>query len=321
MDNRKSFLDDYVQHWLLFKKYTSIKQLVHIHLVNFLSVYTKDEEVLWMKSAKVPLYQSTDGKKILYICPVVLQLFPSDHGKVRDIVNVIAAHLLDVGGELFNIKIIPPDSIHIEITDSTLAHWLHELTVKNTRLERCIDWGDKEMGKWGDGGNHNNQLFKIKLFQVQLFKIQYAHARCCSLLRLADREGLIKLINNIDNRDNIDNRVGVKGLLSTQPIPWLDCDQKLRLHQPDEMRLIHLLVKLVDDLVFSNSHSSVNWTTAALKLSEAFEGFWCNCRIWGEVKINSLELAQARLGLLIATQLVLRSILETKLRVVALGEL
>lgn len=159
-----------MQHWLLFKKYTSIKQLVHIHLVNFLSVYTKDEEVLWMKSAKVPLYQSTDGKKILYICPVVLQLFPSDHGKVRDIVNVIAAHLLDVGGELFNIKIIPPDSIHIEITDSTLAHWLHELTVKNTRLERCIDWGDKEMENGGMGGITTINCLKLNCFKFNCLK-------------------------------------------------------------------------------------------------------------------------------------------------------
>jgi arginyl-tRNA synthetase len=129
---------------------------------------------------------------------------------------------------------------------------------------------------------------------------------------LADREGLIQLE---------DHSTQVPGFLSAQPIPWLDCDQKLRLHQPDEVRLIHQLVKMVDDLVFSDSSRSVNWETAALKLSAAFDSFWCNCRIWGEVKINSWELAQARLGLLIATQLVLRSVLETKLGVFAPVEL
>lgn len=261
--------------------------------MNFLSVYTKDEKILWIKKGKLPLYQGTDGKKILYISSVALQLSQSDNSKAKHIVKSIAAYLATYG-EIFDVKIVPPALIHIELIDSTLAVWLHNLTVGETSLQG--------IGDGGDGVNYNNKLCKI----------QYAHARCCSLLRLADREGLIQLI---------DNSTEVLGLLSTQPIPWLDCDQKLRLHQWDEVRLMHLLVKMVDDLVFPDSNTSVNWMTTALKLSEAFESFWCNCRIWGEVKINSLELAQARLGLLIVTQLVLRSVLESKLGVFAPVEL
>jgi len=54
---------------------------------------------------------------------------------------------------------------------------------------------------------------------------------------------------------------------------------------------------------------------------ELFSRFAHGCRIWGEVKIHDPELAQARLGLLIATQLVLRSVLEDKLGIVAPVEL
>ncbi|MBD2296170.1 anticodon-binding protein [Anabaena sphaerica FACHB-251] len=280
--------------------------------MNFLSVYTKDEKILWIKKGKVPLYQGTDGKKILYISSVALQISAADNSKVMPIVSGIAAHLSTTCGEIFNVKIVPPALIHIELTDPTLAAWLDNLTGGVASLEKMGDWG---LGRGEEFLNscllppaswereNKNQL---------LFDIQYTHARCCSLIQLADREGLIKLKKSISDDESF---------IPAQPIPWLDCEQKLRFHQPDEVRLIHQLVKMVDDLVFPDSSSSVYWETAAVKLSKAFDSFWCNCRIWGEVKTNSPELAQARLGLLIATQLVLRSVLETKLGVFAPLEL
>ncbi|MEA5578544.1 DALR anticodon-binding domain-containing protein [Anabaena sp. UHCC 0451] len=253
----------------------------------------------------MPLYQDTDSQKILYISSVVLQISASDHSNVHDIAGQIAAHFSATYGEILSVKIVSPAWIHLELTDPALADWLHCLTTTGTRLEET-----------GEINQVKNQKSTVKIRKQGSSKsfltIQYAHARCCSLLRLADREGLIQLL---------DSSTAVLGLRSAQPIPWLDCNQKLRLHQPDEVRLIHQLVKMVDDLVFTDSNSSVNWETAALKLSAAFDNFWCNCRIWGEVKINSWELAQARLGLLIATQLVLRSVLETKLGVFAPLEL
>lgn len=280
-----------MHHWLLFQKYTSIKHIVYIHLRNFLSVYTKDEEILWVKKGRLPLYQDTDNGKILYISSVAFQLSGSDSSNstqfVRDIVTSFSAHC----SEVFSVKVVPPAWIHVELTDPTLAAWLHFLINEGLGLQ--------ETGNWELKAGVNQDKLSSKLFTIQ-----YAHARCCSLVRLADREGLIKLRSASED----------DCLTPEDSIPWLDGDQKLRFAHPDEMGLLHLLVKTVDDLVFPDSNRSVNWITTGLKLSEAFDRFWCNCRIWGEVKINSLELSQARLGLLIATRLVLKSILEAKLR-------
>ncbi len=105
------------------------------------------------------------------------------------------------------------------------------------------------------------------------------------------------------------------------PIPWLNFDGTLRLNHPDEHRLIGELIQVIDSIEFPDIGGSIKWEKVALNLSQAFEKFWSNCRIWGEVKIMSPELAQARLGLLMATQSVLRFVLEEKLGIFAPLEL
>lgn len=295
-----------MHHWLLFKKYTSIKRLVYLHLWKCLSVYTKDEKIIGIKKGKVPLYQGTDSKKILYISGVAWQISASDRSKVTSLMREIAADLAKTGNGMFTVKIVPASGIHIELADTILAAWLHSLTT-DASLENNDYINTVKTIPYGYWEQEN----KHKL----LFTAQYSHARCCSLIRLGKRDGLIQL------RESTKHQNHHKSFISLQPLPWLDSDQKIRIQQADEVRLVHQLVKMVDDLVFADVKDSVNWETAILKLSAAFENFCCYCRIWGDVKINSLELAQTRLGLLIATQQVFRSVLETKLGVVAAWEL
>jgi hypothetical protein len=304
-----------VHHWLLFKKYTSIKHLVYLYLTKFLSVYTKDEEIICLGKKKIPLYQGKDNQKILYISSVAIKFSLSDYSKAVDIVRELAAYFSENDGEIFSTKILPSALIHIEITDLVLAAWLNNLTTTGIQ-------GNWEEENEQEVGSKEKNSFPLKLSistvlehkhqNNLLFKIQYAHARCCSLLRLAHKEGLVEIA---------DQSVDFGYILCSKSIPWLNSVQKLRFNEPEEVNLIYYLVKAVDDLLFPNSDSSVNWEKAGLKLSQAFESFWSTCRIWGEVKVNCLELSQARLGLLIATQVVLRSILETKLGVFAPLEL
>jgi arginyl-tRNA synthetase len=70
-----------------------------------------------------------------------------------------------------------------------------------------------------------------------------------------------------------------------------------------------------------NREKPVNYFKLANTLSEAFQIFYSQCRIWGEVKIEQPKLAQARVGLILATQSLLRFILENFLNAIAPLEL
>ncbi|QIR41423.1 glutamate acetyltransferase [Tolypothrix sp. PCC 7910] len=298
---------------LLVSKYTAIKQLIYSHLRNSLSVYTWKPELDSIKDAKFPLYKGRDDKKILYISGVALKLEKSQNQKSLDIAQAIAANLAEFDGDVFRIQIVPPGWIHFELTHPALAAWLQSLAM-GIFSERKIA-SDKHLPINNSGS---------------LFAVQYAHARCYSLLQQAYREGLIKLQEVLlDTDKNID--LQKTSLSNSAPaylsvscptlIPWLDSEQKLRLNHSAEIRLIGELVQVVDDLECHPVNSTVNWPKAALNLSQAWENFWRECRIWGKVKTASPELAQARLGLLMVAQSVFRLLLEEKLGLFAPREL
>jgi hypothetical protein len=291
-----------VSHRLLFGQNKAIKQLINGYLMSSLSIFTNKEEITGIKGIKVPLYQGGYNQKILYISGVAMRILKSQNltvmdgaGAIATLAESIAGHLSQNSDSLFRVKVVPPGEIYIELMDSTLAAWLQNLIVAK---------------KTGDLVNNflDDQL-PTSLSSLKVFAIQYAHSRCCSLLRLGQNEGLIEL-----------DRTDFNGFTAVNSIRLLNCEQKLLLDHLDERFLIYQLVKVVDDLVCADS-SSIDWEKAGGNLSQAFERFWCNCRIWGEVKIHDPELAQARLGLLIATQLVLRCVLEDKLGIVAPVEL
>ncbi|MEH1921205.1 DALR anticodon-binding domain-containing protein [Nostoc sp.] len=253
-----------------------------------------------------------------------------------ELANAIASDLSRIYEDVFSIQVVPPGWIHFELTHSTLATWLQSLVVGS--LGEAMEQGSREQG----AGGEINSKFKIQnsklknfcrrsrtryryailpplsqsLIPNSLFAVQYAHARCCSLVLLAHREGLIKLREPVPNTSP-----DFWDVISPNPIPWLNCDGTLRLNHPDERRLIDELIQVVDNIECPDVGGSVKWEKVALNLSQAFEKFWSNCRIWGEVKITSPELTQARLGLLMATQSVLRYVLEENLGIVAPLEL
>ncbi|MEH2296721.1 DALR anticodon-binding domain-containing protein [Nostoc sp.] len=228
--------------------------------------------------------------------------------------SAIASDISGICGGVFSIQIVPPGWIYFELTHSTLATWLQSVAVGSSEAA-----GGREQGARGDEGTIDAQCPMPNAqcpMPNSLFAVQYAHARCCSLVLLAHREGLIKLREPVPN-----SSPAFWSVIAPNPIPWLNSDGTLRLNHPDERRLIAELVEVIDNIECPDVSGSVKWEKVALNLSQAFEKFWSNCRIWGDVKITSPEVAQARLGLLMATQSVLKYVLEENLGVFAPLEL
>jgi hypothetical protein len=193
----------------------------------------------------------------------------------------------------FTLQVMPSGMILLELTDVGLAQWLHQMT----------------------------QIFPVDTdtpphpeFPNSLFAVQYSHARCCSLLQRANREGLITLTSaqtyKIPRLGRLDQ---------PDPLPWLTASQQLQCCHPAEQALMAQLITTVD--YFYTTSPSAQWFKLAHDLSQAFQQFYSHCRIWGDVKQQTPQLAQARLGLVWITQWLLQLILQEQLNAMAPLEL
>lgn len=193
----------------------------------------------------------------------------------------------------FSLKVVPPGMIQFQLTDQGLAFWLQKLVQTPLPQSAAVTFDP--------------------VYQT-FFSIQYSHARCCSLLRLAERDRIITLSHAPEKTTPT-----IFCLVDPNPIPWCDQAGNLRLVHQAEYQLISQLLKTLD--ASCSCSPQPQWDKLANRLSQAFQDFYAQCRIWGEVKRETPELAQARLGLILITQSILRFILQEKLGVIAPLEL
>jgi len=283
-------------------KNTAIKQLINSYLIAAVDAYMTREQSAYIINGKMPLYQGRDIKRVLYISGVALQLAKSHNSVAGEIANAIASQIFNTSGGTLLTQIVTPGWIHIEITHPLLASWLQSIAFGVSKSSANFVGLKSPI--------HNNWASVKTDESSRLFAVQYAHARCCSLIFLAQREGLIAWKQTLPKSDDIWH---LGGLVATGTLSWLNSDRKLHLHHPAETYLIVELVKAVDELECADEPSKVKWEKIAWDVSQAFVSFWSQCRIWGEVKTKSPELMQARLGLVMATQCVLRFLLIAKL--------
>jgi arginyl-tRNA synthetase len=262
---------------------------------------------LKLMSQMIPLHRLSDNAFAVYRCAIAFKLAPLWQLPAFDIANQLVASLpintQNTSNQIcldFTIEVVFPGWINFRLSSQGLAAWLQQSLQTSPNQQGQLDKNQKEA--------HN------------LFPAQYAHARCCSLLRLAHQQDLIKL-------QDLSFKTLSYPFIEPHPIPWLDNDQQvntttgqvqLRLVHPAEQHLIAQLLDWQDAINIQNQGSSIKLASA---LSNAFETFYSSCRILGEVKIDTPKLAQARLGLLGLTQIILRSLLQDQLGVAAPTEL
>lgn len=227
---------------------------------------------------RLPITRSRDPRQVGYRSAIALQLAPQLARSPLQLAREIVAQLPETSD--FTVMVSPPAWIDCQLTDLGWAQWLQHWT-------HCPIEAPAEVS--------------ISLPPLDGFPLQYAHARCCALLRLSDSEGLIVLHSSQTDVE----------IIAPDPLPWLDDIPSLRLQHPAEQALMCQLVAVVDAL---EDPASPNLGKLAMTLNAAFEGFHSQCRIFGDVKTANQPLAIARSGLVGVAQKVLKCLLDRKFR-------
>ena len=291
----------------------AIEQMLLCQLLQAINLYTEklgsggDARIADLTPETIPLHRDD----FAYKSAIAFKLSAILHLPALDIATHIAA-CLPTSNQYsaeqlvleFTIEVVTPGWIYFHLTHQGIAAWLQHLTMTPPTPE-------------------NLQLFGMKIPRPEhldddtasLFPVQYAHARCCSLLRLGHWQGTIRLSTHPNPQ--------VLQLIEPNPIPWLNAEGQLYLVHPNERRLICQLLGLLDELGDSSQASISARTLLKLagSLSDAMTSFYASCRIWGEVKTQTPNLSQARLGLVGVTRSLLRLMLQDVLKAAAPVEL
>ncbi|MGK7875905.1 MAG: DALR anticodon-binding domain-containing protein [Xenococcaceae cyanobacterium] len=257
-------------------------------------------------SDKIPLCRLKNHTGVVYRCAIAFGLASVQKLSPEAIAHQLVTFLPTIASNLnnqplldFTVRVVNPGWIDFELSDRALAVWLQQLPQITSVHPPSSEVGSRE------------ESFE---FVSNLFPIQYAHARCCSLLRLGHREGLIGLHDQ-------DFSQPVWQWVEPNPIPWFNPHPEhgnFQLVHPTERHLILQLLAVIEAL---DSSEEGNWVKLAADLSKAMLDFYRSCRIWGEIKKETPALAQARLGLIAVTQFLLRGLMQEQIRVSAPVEL
>lgn len=264
-------------------------------------------------SQAVSFDRAKDLTQVIYSSPIALRLSRSWNLPAIDLAKQIAAWLdtkafaeteppvLKKSWEHLVTRVTPPGWIVVKPSDRGIALWLQTLADQHSQMEAEQSANDSNAHSKSDHALCQNAN--------SLFEIQYAHARCCTLLNMGIQSGLIS-----SSHFRTSSLAASGETRST--FPWLADNDTLRLQNRAEKYLIGQLFVTLDQLsthqqcASSGSDRRAIGLRLAESLSERIEDFYAVCRIFGDVQVEQLELAQARLGLILASKTLLSFILQ-----------
>jgi arginyl-tRNA synthetase len=230
----------------------------------------------------IPVLRQPDGLGIIYKSAIAFKLTTLCQETLTKIATRLVAdlsnHTSDFPLEL-TVEFVSPGWIYFRYSELEIARWLQsaiDLEIRSKAAKRNLS--------------------------SSIMPLQYAHARCCSILRLGQTQGLI----DIDLH-------GEKLWLAPQPIVWFGKQYRWYLTDSHAVRAIASLVDLVD----ATQVSEVNLLKSATSLAGYLLDFESNCRF---IQTKS-DLVLSRLALVAAVKSGLRLVLENKFDTVALTEL
>ena len=271
--------------------YLSLKRLSIRHLIqNQLFDLTAFESTLVPED--IPVYRLKHPTAVIYRTSMLRKFGP----KIKnDLVNKLSQEtVISLPRQDLTYKLTASndDYIDFHFTFDALTQWLRHLSLA-LAMSQVV------------------QPATPKPESPDLFICQYSHARCCSILRLAGREGLIPFFDCLDiNRQA--EQVNYLLLLAFNHF------ETFLLLDSYEKSLALEMLSAVDSF---GSQRATQWQMIALNLCQTFLGFERYCRIFGQVKRENPKLAQSRLWLMALFQRLLQKLLQEKLGIIPLTQL
>jgi arginyl-tRNA synthetase len=264
----------------LFSLKSWLQNYLHQKASEAISQWQSRKQNLSISPAEIPLQQVKQFHQTIYLSAIAFSLGKLSPLPPPEIAQKLAARIAASHcSNWLQVEVVSSGLLSIVVGDEAIAEWLQQLTQD----------GFLSSGKTPMPSPRKNQPSA-----ADIFFLQYSHARCCSLIRLAHREAIITLKNPHPSVNPF-----LWQVRSPHPFPWLNPHQMLQLTLPAEKQALFYLVATTDAANCTERHPPP-WHKLVGNLSEAFCRFHSQCRIFDETRTDNLYLAQARIGLVIA---------------------